>query len=371
MISGVVEPTAGPPLTPAAPPRAGSSRWLLALARLALGVLVIVVLLRAIGTTDLARAAREVRGAGAWLVLVPLPTLLAMSLDSWAWRRILLVLGRAVSWRRLLELRLSVEAIVLALPGGSVAGEGMKLALMDRRMSIPFGTGAASLALTKALLTAAAAIYLGAGATWLLVTGAAGANPAATRLPALCGLAGAAFTALLAVGSIIVLRGGAAFVALSRWLSALPISAVRVWISKRRAAFDGVDAGARAFFAAPRREQLACFLPFVIEWLMEGVETFVILRCLHASVGFGDALVLDGVGSLLRTIVFFVPAGLGFQDGAQVALLGMLGVGDAPATGAAFIFIKRTKELFWIVTGATFLAVRRDSWQRPRSPTEG
>lgn len=351
--------------------REGSSRWLVAVARLGLGLLVIVVLLRAIGTTDLARAARAVRGAGAWLVLVPLPTLLAMSLDAWAWRRILLVLGRAVSWRRLLELRLSVESIVLALPGGSVAGEGMKLALMQRRLAIPFGTGAASLALTKALLTVAAALYLTAGAVLLLVTGTAGTTSAATRLPALFGLAGAAFTALLAVVLVVVLRGGAAFVALSRWLSAFPLQAVRGWISTRRVAFERVDRDARAFFAAPRREQLACFLPFALEWLMEGVETFVILRCLHAPVSFGDALVLDGVGSLLRTIVFFVPAGLGFQDGAQVALLGMLGVGDAPATGAAFIFIKRTKELFWIVTGATFLAVRRDSWQRPRSSTEG
>jgi len=349
---------------PASPTPAGWSRWLVAAARLGLGLLVIVVVLRAIGATDLERAARAVRGAGAWLALVPLPTLLAMSLDAWAWRRILLVLGRAVSWGRLLELRLSVESIVLALPGGSVAGEGMKLALMERRLAIPFGAGAASLALTKALLTAAAALYLTAGALLLLMTGAA-----VTRVPALLALAGAAFTALLAVLSVMLLRGGAAFVALSRWLSAFPVRAVRVWSSARRDAFGRVDAGARSFFAAPRGARLACFLPFVLEWLMEGVETFVILRCLQAAVGFGDALVLDGVGSLLRTLVFFVPAGLGFQDGAQVALLGMLGVGDAPATGAAFIFIKRTKELFWIVTGAIFLAVRRDSWQR-RAPTE-
>ncbi len=166
------------------------------------------------------------------------------------------------------------------------------------------------------------------------------------------------------------MRGGEAFRALSRWLRAVPIAAVRRWIDARRAAFARVDTSTRAFFAAPRSTQLACFLPFALEWLMEGVETFVILRCLHAAVGVGDALVVDGVGSLLRTLVFFVPAGLGFQDGVQVALLGMLGVGDAPATGAAFIFIKRTKELFWIVTGATFLAVRRDLWQRRRSPTE-
>ena len=351
-----------PPVSPA---RTGPSRWLFALARLGVGLLVIVVVLRAIGSTDLARAARAVRGARWWLALVPLPTLVAMSLDTWGWRRILQVLGRNISWRRLLELRLSVESIVLALPGGSVAGEGMKLALMERRMAVPFGTGAASLALTKALLTSAAALYLAAGAALLLMTGAAG-----TRAPALLGLGGAAFTALLAVVLVSILRGGAAFHALSRRLSTFPVAAVRTWIATRQVSFGRVDTDARAFFATPRTTQLTCFAPFLLEWLTEGFETFIILRCLHAAVGFGDALVLDGVGSLLRTIVFFVPAGLGFQDGAQVALLGMLGVGDAPATGAAFIFIKRTKELFWIVTGASFLAVRKDSWQRTPAPSE-
>lgn len=343
---------------------------MLALARLALGLLVIVVLLRAIGSTDLARAARAVRGAGWWLALVPLPTLVAMSLDSWAWRRILQVLGRTVSWRVLLELRLSVESIVLALPGGSVAGEGMKLALIERRLAVPFGTGAASLALTKALLTAAAALYLAAGAVFLLMTGGAGPAPSTSRVPALLGLGGAAFTALLALVLVLILRGGATFLALSRRLSTFPVAAIRAWMASRQASFVRVDAHARAFFATPRTTQLACFTPFLLEWLMEGVETFIILRCLHAAVGFGDALVIDGVGSLLRTIVFFVPAGLGFQDGAQVALLGMLGVGDAPATGAAFIFIKRTKELFWIVTGASFLAVRKGSWQRTSALSE-
>lgn len=352
---------------PAPLERRRRARWPLALARLGLGVLVIAVLLRAIGSTDLARAARSVRGAGWWLLLVPLPTLLAMSLDVWAWQRILQLLDSTVSRVRLLVLRLSVESVVLALPGGSVAGEGMKLALMERRLGVPFGTGAASLALTKALLTAAAALYLATGAVLLLLTTATGTNPAATRVPALLGLGGAAFTALLAALSVIALRGGAAFAALSRWLSAFPVAAVRTWMAARQATFARVDAGARAFFEAPRATQLACFVPFVLEWLMEGVETFIILRCLHAAVGFGDALVLDGVGSLLRTLVFFVPAGLGFQDGAQVALLGMLGVGDAPATGAAFIFIKRTKELFWIVTGASLLAVTRDSWPRDSS----
>ena len=60
----------------------------------------------------------------------------------------------------MLELRLSVEAIVLAMPGGSVAGEAAKIALLERRAEVPLAAGAASLALTKLQLIASDALYL-------------------------------------------------------------------------------------------------------------------------------------------------------------------------------------------------------------------
>ena len=60
----------------------------------------------------------------------------------------------------MLELRLSVEAIVLAMPGGSVAGEAAKVALLRAARRDPLAVGAASLALTKLLLIACDAAYL-------------------------------------------------------------------------------------------------------------------------------------------------------------------------------------------------------------------
>ena len=132
-----------------------------------------MAVVRAAGSVDVARAAAVVKDAGAWLALVPLPTLVAMALDAEGWRRILIALGQRRAWRALLALRLGVESVVLALPGGAVAGEAMKLTLLGRRLAIPLPLGAASLTVTKTLLTAAAAVYLGA-ATLTFALGPAG-----------------------------------------------------------------------------------------------------------------------------------------------------------------------------------------------------
>jgi uncharacterized membrane protein YbhN (UPF0104 family) len=165
------------------------------------------------------------------------------------------------------------------------------------------------------------------------------------------------------------LRSASLLAWLDRWLASPRGGRARRWMQRRRDQLGTVGSNARRFFSASPGARVRCFAPLVLEWFIEGLETFLILRCLSTHAGLGEAWVVDSVGSLLRVAVFFIPAGLGVQDGAQVALLGLLGIGDGLTTGAAFIFIKRTKELLWIVTGGIFLAVRNDVWRRvdPRS----
>jgi uncharacterized protein (TIRG00374 family) len=349
---------------PAKPPY----RWVIPLLRLAVLAGALVALAHLVHRGDLGRATSLVV-RGRWpLALVLLPTLVAMAVDAWGWRAILRTLGYSVRWRRMVELRLSVEAIVLAMPGGSVAGEAAKVALLERRAEIPLAVGTASLALTKLQLIASDSIYL------LLAAIGAGFTSSGWRstLPARLALAGAGLTALISVSLALVLRWSRAGTWLARWVSRIPSAAIRNWMERRRAGFEALDQATRSHFEAPLRERLACFLPFMLEWLIEGAETWLILHFVGVTLGIGQTLALDSVGSLLRAIVIFVPAGLGIQDAAQIMLLRELGVADPIATGAAFIFIKRAKEVFWIVAGLLFLAVRRDLWRRkmPNPETE-
>jgi uncharacterized membrane protein YbhN (UPF0104 family) len=321
---------------------------------------------RLIHPSDLARAQALVRRVGWPIVLVPLPTLIAMALDARGWQLVLSTLARKVRYRQMFELRLSVEAIVLALPGGALAGEAAKVALLRRRAAVPVPTGGASLALTKGLLVGAESAYLAISATWVGLLALAG-REAWPPAVAVLGAMGSSITLLASAGLMRLLRDATAATRVADRLIALPSARLRRWAERRRAGFQLLDTEARRFFGAPFPQRALCFAPFLLEWLVEGAETLLILRCLGVPLGIGDSLALDGVGSLLRALAFFVPAGLGVQDAAQVLLLGTLGVRDPVATGAALIFFKRTKEVLWVVTGSLFLAVRKDLWRQTTS----
>jgi uncharacterized membrane protein YbhN (UPF0104 family) len=55
--------------------------------------------------------------------------------------------------------------------------------------------------------------------------------------------------------------------------------------------------------------------------------------------------------SLLRSLVFVVPAGLGVQDAGYAVLLRALGVPDSVEVAAAFSLLKRGRELLWVGLG--------------------
>jgi uncharacterized protein (TIRG00374 family) len=328
-------------------------RWLLVAAAL-------FGLSRLVTKDDLDRAWTQIRHVGWPLLLVMVPTLVAMTLDAAGWKAILRTLGHVVPLRRMVELRLSVESIVLALPGGSVAGEAAKVALLRQRAGVPVPAGAASLALTKLLLVGTDALYLLAIAIWVSV-----ASSMPSRTPALLAFGGAAFTAAITLVMYLLLRRSTVAATVAGWLSRLPVRFLARWVDRRRAHFEELDTAARAHFAAPARTRLACVIPFALEWVVEGIETLIILRCLGVPIGLGETLALDGLGSLLRAVVFFVPAGLGIQDAFQVMLLGSMGTVDPIATGTAFIVIKRAKEILWIAIGLLLLVARKGPWRQP------
>jgi len=77
------------------------------------------------------------------------------------------------------------------------------------------------------------------------------------------------------------------------------------------------------------------------------------------------------VVTLLRSIAFMVPAGLGVQDAGYVAFLAAFGVPEAATVGVAFVLIKRAKELFWIAMGFVLFLFSKQSPAGGKEPALG
>lgn len=96
---------------------------------------------------------------------------------------------------------------------------------------------------------------------------------------------------------------------------------------------------------------------FLLVWLLEAAETFLILYLLGVHLPWTTVGGLEVSVSLLRNLVFMVPAGIGVQDLGYLAFLRALHVPDVVNVAAAFVLLKRGKECCWAITGYVILAL--------------
>ena len=84
-------------------------------------------------------------------------------------------------------------------------------------------------------------------------------------------------------------------------------------------------------------------------------------------------LAFEPVVSFARSAAFFIPAGLGVQDAGYMAFLQRAGIPDTVNRAAAFVLLKRFKEVVWIAIGWILLlaarARQRDA-AREQAPAE-
>jgi lysylphosphatidylglycerol synthase-like protein len=287
-------------------------------------------------------------GPGVLLVLVPYPA--GVCLDVAAWRRLLMRGRTALPFRPLLGVRLTADAVLMSLPGGSFVSEGLAPALLRRRCAVPLPEAVASMAVRKFLLGFAHGLYLLAAAGVLLAVGPAFAPRAPLSLA--LSLGGLVILAVALGWQRLVTQKTAARI--HRLLMRLPFAWLRRRLEHTAEAFSHTDHHLTLSFAEARR--LETFVPFYLGvLLLEGFETFLILRVLGVSVPLRLVLPVEAALLTVRTLAVFVPAGLGVQDAGYLAFVKLLGVADPLATSAALTVLKRSKELLWIALGYTLL----------------
>lgn len=313
-----------------------------------------VVLWRALAAADLPRALGLVVAIGPAVAVILVPFVVAMSLDVLGWREVYAGLGRSVPFLPFLGTRIAGEAVLQSLPGGQVVAESMAPYLLQSRCGVPLAEGFAGLALKKLLFTIAHGTLILGGALlgWASLVRISPGLVGGSWLPAVIAAIGATVIVSGAVGIFALLRGDPAR-RVSELLHLLPIAVVRRFAESRHEAFVATDRHVASAWAGARVPRaLALFLAF---WLVEAGETWLVLKLLGAPLPVREVLSFEAAISLVRALAFFVPAGLGVQDVAYMAMLRALGVADAVTVGAAFVMLKRAKEGIWIVVGYVLL----------------
>lgn len=296
----------------------------------------------------------RVGGAG---VLIVVPQGLALFVEALGWRMAFEGMGRRLPLLGLFRARLATEALAQTLPMGVVFCESMKPVLLARTCGADLPTSLAGMAARKWLLVGSQSLYVGGFAVlaWPLLARISRVVVGGEGLQ--YGLLGAAgLLLLLAVSSYVCLAHGRVASRLYALLSRLPFAWLKTRLASVESRFTRTDGQLRAFFATAFHSPLP-LLTFLLGWVLEAVDTFLILYLLGVRLSWTTVGALEVSSSFLRNVAFMVPAGLGVQDLSYLAFLRALNVADALNLAAAFLLLKRCKECFWAVCGYAVLAV--------------
>jgi len=98
-----------------------------------------------------------------------------------------------------------------------------------------------------------------------------------------------------------------------------------------------------------RRDIMTCAAWAMTSWVSSAGEIWITLYVLGMQTSFVHALIFESISQGFRSAVFFIPGGLGVQEGGYLFVAGMLGIPGHAALAMALI--RRIRELAFGVPG--------------------
>jgi uncharacterized membrane protein YbhN (UPF0104 family) len=295
---------------------------------------------------------------GPLIVLALAPFGIGMTIDSYGSVVLLRALGSRTTLAQMLPVRIASEALHLSVPAGFVASDTATAVLLEARSDVPMRDGIVASIARKWLVMRAHAVYIAVGAiggfaalaesSKLLLGG--GSLPwivlasAAVPLGASCALGAG-------------LLGRSTFTRLRAGLARFPWTRVRHWADARRQDAVATDAQVARLRAA-RSATTAATLAFLGCWCVEALESALLLRLVGADISLAAVVAVESGLSLVRSIAVVAPSGLGVVDFGYATVLPVLGA-DA-GSAAAFVLLKRAKDLAWVAAGYAILGAMRE-----------
>jgi uncharacterized protein (TIRG00374 family) len=323
-------------------------RWIKA-GLLVLGIALLAILVYRVGAEPiLATLGRLV-----WwqFALVCLPYAVITAADTLGWR-FAFASDRAPFWR-LYGARLAGEALNVVTAIGAVGGEAVKAWLVRR--DVGYGESVPSVVVAKTTITIAQALFLllGLALAWLILP----ANPDLIRamlwllvveVLAVAGFLGAQLSGLVA-------RGG-------RLLKAFGAIADTGYA-------ETLDRALRDYYRHARARFILSVAFHFVGWALGALDVLIIVWALDLDASLATATVIEALGSAVRFATFLVPASLGPAEAANAAVFAALGFGAG--AGLAFSFVRRARQVVWIVVGLAVLLVMRWSARRAQGAGGG
>ncbi|MFC7475032.1 lysylphosphatidylglycerol synthase domain-containing protein [Dankookia sp. GCM10030260] len=272
------------------------------------------------------------------VILLRLPQILASAIG---WAPLIEPLQRP-GWAALFRLRWIRDAVNALLPVAQVGGDVVRAQLLIRRgaATVPATAGVAVDVATE-LAAQFAFAAIGLAVLWQLPHQGAAAEWA---------VAAVAVLGLMAAG----------FMAAQRWGLFRLVERLLPRLARGRHTMAGLHEAVVGLYRRPRR-LWASVAAHLASWLLGTLETWLALRILGIEAGLAEALVIESLGQLARSLGFMVPGAVGVQEGGFVLACGLFGI--PPEQALAFALLRRIRD---VALGLPGIVAWR--WEAARAP---
>ncbi|MEQ8659257.1 MAG: flippase-like domain-containing protein [Gammaproteobacteria bacterium] len=311
---------------------------MLRFAKLLFLIVGIVLLGVVVASTDLALLWQQVSAVGLFGMVAVLGVYaLYFGADALSWQITLPAVPLAPRWMaRCYVVRMIGEAYNNITPTASLGGEPVKAWLLKVNWGVPLRDSGASLVIAKTTSMFALVVFVGVGVVMLF----GHANFSGVHKAVAGG--GFAFIVLSAVVFFLMQRLRLS----TRVARRLGRTRFSRRLSGALAAAEDIDRQFEHFYTRHGWRLAWSFVFALANWIFGVLEVYLIMHLVGYPASFAEVWMIECMVQLVRTATFFIPAGLGTQEGAFLIGVGALtGVASA---GVATALVRRCRDLVWI-----------------------
>ncbi len=255
--------------------------------------------------------------------------------DAAAWQLTITSIAPTPAWLlRLFKVRLVGEAVNNLTPLGGMGGEPVKAAMLKHHYQIEYTEGGASVILAKSLNVFSLVIFLALGL--YLMHGD-------SRIAQELQIAASIGLALLAIGGV------GFFIVQHLRISSRGMRKLAAHKGSMIERLREFDEQLINFYRHHRQRCLIALFLGVLNWIIGALGVMLSIRLMGYPLSFQDAWIIEAMAQMTRAAAFFIPAGIGIQEGTFVLFVGTL-TGN-PALGLATALVRRGREIIWIGLG--------------------
>ncbi len=302
------------------------------------GIILFSMVIKAVGFERLSVIFPALAGWG-WLVFFIYPFMCFW--DVLGWRTLFdHEWNKKINLWQLYCIRMAGEAVNNITPFIDVAGEFLKVVLIEKRLGISKKGAAAAGIMSRSALLYAEIIFVMAG---LAFASSVPGVPMGFRVGLIVGFV----ICVLAAFLLIRTQKRGLFVTLFAFFERFGVDPKM--FGRFHTSIHAVDAEIAKFYSHESRRLWIAVGLHLIGWIFGGIEVFFMLRILGVEATLYEAIILESLIQLMRTASFYIPGNLGVQEGGLAMVLGIMGV--EPYLGVALSLMKRTRQVIWTAIG--------------------